>query len=259
MVSSRCIYSQTISCSTGYSTFAGLSQGFCACVLTAHTLAVKCLQCIKSHLVLRPHQLEGHDILPWSLLSLLDLAKQRACMHRCLVHQNAPAARQCSHMLYKLATQGECCMCRLLSWFQTLHYQTGSPGFCSTAHMCSPHASNQYALWASLAQNTCVQRRRSELGPTWLTGNMSVVAKTSPACFVQAAAMVDQALQTQIEALLHSPPSPAFYTRMNPGRLLGAVRLFLGAVGQSPGGANEPVSPLLTRCEKYACISRPSC
>ena len=80
MVSSRCIHSQTISCGKGYSTFAGLSQGFCACVLTAHTLAVKCLQCIKSHLVFRPHQLEGHDILPLSLLSQLDLlCKELVC------------------------------------------------------------------------------------------------------------------------------------------------------------------------------------
>lgn len=70
---------------------------------------------------------------------------------------------------------------------------------------------------------------------------------------IQAAAMLDQALQSQVEALLDMLPSPAFYVRLNPGRLLGVVRLFLGAVGQAPRAANEPISPLLTRSQRYCC------
>lgn len=69
---------------------------------------------------------------------------------------------------------------------------------------------------------------------------------------MQAAAMMDQGLQTQVEGLLHTSPSPAFYVRLNPSRLLGVVGLFLGAVGQTPRAPNEPVSPLLTRCERLA-------
>lgn len=71
-----------------------------------------------------------------------------------------------------------------------------------------------------------------------------------PALCMQAAAMLDQALQTQIEGLMHVSPSPAFYVRLNPSRLLAVVRLFLGAVGHSPRAANEPVSPLLTRSQR---------
>ena len=69
-------------------------------------------------------------------------------------------------------------------------------------------------------------------------------------CFMQAAAMLDQALQTQVEGLLHVPQSPSFFVRLNPGRLLAVVRLFLGAVGHSPRDAKEPVSPLLTRSQR---------
>lgn len=63
--------------------------------------------------------------------------------------------------------------------------------------------------------------------------------------------MLDQALQTRIEGLLGTAPSPSFFTQLNPSRILGVVRLFLGALGGNPKTADEPVSPLLSRCERY--------
>ena len=63
--------------------------------------------------------------------------------------------------------------------------------------------------------------------------------------------MLDQALQTRIEGLLEAAPSPSFFTQLNPSRIIGVVRLFLGALGGSPKTADEPVSPLLTKCERY--------
>ncbi|DBB04932.1 TPA: hypothetical protein ACH3X3_010212 [Trebouxia sp. C0006] len=66
----------------------------------------------------------------------------------------------------------------------------------------------------------------------------------------QAATMLDQALQTRIEGLLETAPGPSFFTRLNPSRVLGVVRLFLGALGGTPKAADEPASPLLTKCER---------
>ena len=63
--------------------------------------------------------------------------------------------------------------------------------------------------------------------------------------------MLDQALQTRVEGLLEHAPSPAFFTQLNPSRVLGVVRLFLGALGMVPKAADEPVSPLLSKCERY--------
>ena len=94
-------------------------------------------------------------------------------------------------------------------------------------------------------QNTF--RRESKLRP--IRATCFPCGKPPGLCFRQAAAMLDQALQTQVEGLLHIPPSPGFFVRLNPGRLLAVVRLFLGAVGHSPRAANEPVSPLLTRSQ----------
>ena len=68
--------------------------------------------------------------------------------------------------------------------------------------------------------------------------------------FKQAAAVLDQALQTSIEALLGTAPSPWFFTRLNPSRVLGVVRLFLGALGGTPKAGDEPVSPLVIKCER---------
>ncbi len=67
---------------------------------------------------------------------------------------------------------------------------------------------------------------------------------------LQAATMLDQALQTRIEGLLEAAPGPSFFTRLNPSRVLGVVRLFLGASGSTPKANDEPVSPLLTKCER---------
>ena len=64
--------------------------------------------------------------------------------------------------------------------------------------------------------------------------------------------MLDQALQTRIEDLLETAPTPWFFTQLNPSRILGVVRLFLGALGDVPKTADEPVSPLLTKCERYS-------
>ena len=63
--------------------------------------------------------------------------------------------------------------------------------------------------------------------------------------------MLDQALQTRIECLLEAPPSPSFFMQLNPSRIIGVVRLFLGALGGAPKTADEPVSPLITKCERY--------
>lgn len=62
--------------------------------------------------------------------------------------------------------------------------------------------------------------------------------------------MLDQALQTRIEGLLEAAPSPSFFTQLNPSRILGVVRLFLGALGGTPKSDDEPISPLLTKCER---------
>ena len=62
--------------------------------------------------------------------------------------------------------------------------------------------------------------------------------------------MLDQALQTRIEGLLDTAPGPLFFTRLNPSRVLGVVQLFLGALGGTPKAADEPASPLLTKCER---------
>lgn len=62
--------------------------------------------------------------------------------------------------------------------------------------------------------------------------------------------MLDQALQTRIEGLLEAAPSPSFFTQLNPSRILGVVRLFLGALGATPKSDDEPISPLLTKCER---------
>ncbi|KAA6420554.1 MAG: tetratricopeptide repeat 21B [Trebouxia sp. A1-2] len=66
----------------------------------------------------------------------------------------------------------------------------------------------------------------------------------------QAATMLDQALHTRIEGLLEVAPGPSFFTRLNPSRVLGVVWLFLGALGGTPKAADEPASPLLTKCER---------
>lgn len=63
--------------------------------------------------------------------------------------------------------------------------------------------------------------------------------------------MLDQALQTKIEGLLEAAPGASFFTQLNPSRILGVVRLFLGVLGRTPKAADEPVSPLLTKCERY--------
>ena len=62
--------------------------------------------------------------------------------------------------------------------------------------------------------------------------------------------MLDQALQTRIEGLLETAPGPSFFTRLNPSRVMGVVQLFLGALGGTPKATEEPVSPLLTKCER---------
>ena len=62
--------------------------------------------------------------------------------------------------------------------------------------------------------------------------------------------MLDQALQTKIEGLLEVAPTPSTFMQLNPSRILGVVRLFLGALGVTPRAPDEPVSPLLTKCER---------
>ena len=57
-------------------------------------------------------------------------------------------------------------------------------------------------------------------------------------------------MQTRIESLLDAAPTPFFFTQLKPSRILGVVRLFLGALGGAQKTADEPVSPLLSRCER---------
>ncbi len=63
-------------------------------------------------------------------------------------------------------------------------------------------------------------------------------------------ALLEKGLARQQEAAGAQPLGLARFSMLNPGRVLGVVRLMLGALGGEPRAATEAPSPMLAKCTR---------